>query len=211
MLDDGELLDAWRGGDKRAGQELFRRHAEAVRRFVINKVDKGSSEAEDLIQQVFLACVEGRDRIATGSSFRAYLLGIARHKVRKHWGLRGVRRRTEDLDAIPIAELCSSPSSVVARSQEERCLLEALRHVPLRDQTVLELSYWEQLSAPEIAAILEIPVDTVHSRIRRARAKLSKEVKRLVSVLGVPDSTEENLDNWAANVRVSLGAASGQP
>lgn len=209
MRSDAELLGAWRAGDRKAGQELFRRHADTVRRFVVNKVDKGSAEAEDLIQQVFLACVEGRDRIETCASFRAYLLGIARNKVYRHWDLRRTRGQIEDIDDIPIAELCSSPSSVVARSEEERCLLEALRRVSLGDQTVLELSYWEQLSAREIGEILGVPTDTVHSQIRRARAKLGKEVNRLVAVLGVPDSTEQDLANWAAGVRTALDPSAG--
>jgi len=206
VIPDLELLEAWREGDKRAGQELFQRHAESVRRFVINKVDKTNAEAEDLIQQVFLACVEGRDRFGGRSSFRAYLLGIARNVVRRHWEARRIRGRTTDIDEVPIAALSSSPSSIAARNQEERCLLEALRHVALKDQTVLELSYWEELSTREIGEILGIPTETVQSRVRRARDKLAREVSRLVGILGVPESTQDDLAAWAEGVREQLTA-----
>ncbi|MFO7561474.1 MAG: sigma-70 family RNA polymerase sigma factor [Enhygromyxa sp.] len=209
MSDDERLLEAWRAGDKRAGQELFHRHAEIVRRFVINKVDATGAEAEDLIQQTFLACVEGRDRFEGRASFRAYLLGIARNLVRKHWEVRRIRGRTEDIDEVAIAELTSSPSSVAARNQQERCLLEALRRVSLRDQTVLELAYWEDLSAREIGEVLGIPTDTVQSRIRRARDKLNKEVARMVGLLGVPESTDEDLAGWAEGVRRRLAGGTG--
>jgi RNA polymerase sigma factor (sigma-70 family) len=208
-VSDNELLDAWRGGDKQAGQALFRRHSETIRRFVINKVDKDSSEAEDLIQQIFLACVEGRDRLEIRVSFRAYLLGIARNKVRKHWEVRRRHGAVTDIEDVPISDLSTSPSSVVARSQEERCLLEGLRRLPLRDQTLLELSYWEDLSMREIGEILEVPGDTVNSRIRRARERLTKEVSRMVGLLGVPDSTDEDLAEWADGVRECLTAKSG--
>jgi len=209
VIEDTDLLAAWRGGDKKAGQELFRRHAEPVRRFVINKLDRTGPEAEDLIQQTFLACVESRDRLEVRVSFRAYLLGIARNKVRKHWEARRIKGGNTDIDDVAIADLSSSPSSVVARSQEERCLLEALRRLPLRDQTALELSYWENLSTREIGEILDVPLETVQSRIRRARERLTKEVSRMVGILGVPDSTDEDLAGWAEDIRGRLVEPTG--
>jgi DNA-directed RNA polymerase specialized sigma24 family protein len=54
---DIELLEAWRGGDRRAGEQLFERHYAAVARFFRNKLEFG---VDDLIQRTFLACVEGR-------------------------------------------------------------------------------------------------------------------------------------------------------
>lgn len=52
---DEELLAAWRAGERRAGELLFERYYEPVARFFFNKTDA----AAELIQQTFLACVEG--------------------------------------------------------------------------------------------------------------------------------------------------------
>ena len=69
--DDCVLLEAWRGGDRRRGEELFRRHGASVSRMFANKVPE---VAEDLVQRTFIACLEGRVA-PTGSNVRAYLLG----------------------------------------------------------------------------------------------------------------------------------------
>jgi hypothetical protein len=58
---DAELLEAWRGGDQRAGEKLFDRHAESVARFFENKT---GDRAEDLVQATFLRMV----RAATESA-----------------------------------------------------------------------------------------------------------------------------------------------
>ena len=73
---DIDLLDAWRAGDPRAGNELFNRHFDSVCRFFANKA---GNEVDDLIQRTFLACVEGRDRFRGDASFRGYLFGVARN------------------------------------------------------------------------------------------------------------------------------------
>lgn len=204
-MTDQELLTAWRSGDTSAGQQLFKRHAETVRRFIINKTDAGRSDAEDLMQRAFLACVEGRDRFEGRSSFRTYLLGIARNLVRQYWSGR-FHPPAQDIDEMSIAEMGSSPSSVVARSEHERCLLEGLRRLPLVDQTVLELYYWEQLNGREIGEVLDLPIDTVRSRLRRARERLTKEVTRLEQVIGVPLSTADDLAEWARRIRVQFSS-----
>src|SRR5690606_27370383 len=79
---DLELLDAWRRGDGRSGELLFRRYFAQLNRFFRNKTDTG---AEDLIQTTFLACVEGRDRFRESSSFRTYLFGIAHNVLCAHY------------------------------------------------------------------------------------------------------------------------------
>jgi RNA polymerase sigma-70 factor (ECF subfamily) len=59
-------------------------------------------------------------------------------------------------------------------------LLElALQHIPVDQQIALELSYWEELSAPEMARVLGVPENTVYSRIRRAKSHLKEALERL--------------------------------
>ncbi|MFO0633263.1 MAG: sigma-70 family RNA polymerase sigma factor [Nannocystaceae bacterium] len=75
---DLELLEAWRGGDAKAGNALFDRYFDAVFRFFRNKV---ADHADDLVQQTFLALVQARDRFRGDSSFRTYLFTAARSKL----------------------------------------------------------------------------------------------------------------------------------
>ena len=81
-MDDAALLEAWREGDLDAGRSLFERYFEALQRFFANKV---GSDPEDFVQEVFAACVRGRDRMRDGRSFRSYLFGVAYNILREHY------------------------------------------------------------------------------------------------------------------------------
>ncbi|WP_434424660.1 RNA polymerase sigma factor [Nannocystis pusilla] len=139
---DYDLLSAWREGDRQAGSLLFDRHYDAIRRFFRNKVDEA---AEELVQQTFLACLEGRGRYE-GGSFRASLFVIANRILFKHYQERRLHRQLLNLESVSLIDLGRSPSSAVAARDEQRILVDALRRIPLASQVVLELLYWERFS-----------------------------------------------------------------
>jgi RNA polymerase sigma factor (sigma-70 family) len=197
---DLELLDAWRGGDVRAGNLLFRRYFEQLSRFFRNKADVG---VEDLIQSTFLACVEGRDRFREASSFRTYLFAIARHHLFAHYRR---QHRAVDFAQTSIVDLGASPSGPLGRHEETSALLRALRSIPLEFQIVLELTYWEGMKGPEIAEVLAIPANTVRGRLSRARAALRQALADGGQAPEVLRSTLADLDGWAERVRADLDA-----
>lgn len=202
---DEDLVSAWRSGDRRAGAQLFSRHFETVRRHIANKVH-ADSDITELIQEVFTAVVERKDRISSPASFRGYLLGIARNRIFKYWDARRRRQRDSDIGMCSIAELCAGPSSILARSVQERRLLDALRRVPLKYQTVLELYYWDGLTGREIAEILEVPEATARSQLLRAKAAVGKELRRMERFERAPETTDDGFDAWAREVRAAVGA-----
>lgn len=97
---DEELLAAWRAGDRRAGELLFERYYEPVARFFLNKTD---AQAE-LIQQTFLACVEGAPKFRGEGSFRSFLFAIAEGTVKSRL------RRGRALLREAIAALANNPA-----------------------------------------------------------------------------------------------------
>jgi RNA polymerase sigma factor (sigma-70 family) len=196
---DFELLQRWRGGDGEAGNELFEHHFAAVNRFFRSKVDGG---VEDLVQATFLACVEARDRFEGRSSFRGYLLGIARHQLLS-WYRR--RRDVVDFEEESVVDLGGSPSRELAGRQEERILLHALRQMPLDHQITLELFYWEGLRGHELAEVLRISPHTVRSRLSRARAALHETIARVADDPALAQSTLGDLEGWAQALRARLG------
>ncbi|MFV8753093.1 RNA polymerase sigma factor [Nannocystaceae bacterium ST9] len=198
MIDDAELLRRWRAGDRQSGNELFQRYFETVRRFFVNKVD---GETEELVQKTFLACVEGRERFEGRSDLRFYLLGIARHLLWKHWESRRSRGRSDPIEECSVVDLGAGPSTLVGKAEQDRRLLEALRRIPLRDQVLLELVFWEGLSGRELGEALELPEATARSRLRRAKESLGRELRRQERFAGVPESTDDDLDEWARRVR----------
>ena len=198
MSTDAELLDAWRNGDRKSGEELFERHFDAVARFFRNKVDHG---IDDLIQRTFLACVESKDKFRGDSSFRTYLFGVAHNVLGKHF--RSKKRHGDKIDfgVTSVFDLSPSPSVIVAKHREQQVLLQALRKIPLDHQIVLELYYWEKLSAREVAEVVQVPEGTARTRIRRAKQLLEEEMAKLMGNKDQLETTIANLDSWAASLR----------
>jgi RNA polymerase sigma factor (sigma-70 family) len=203
---DAELLERWRGGDRLAGESLFERHFDAVARFFRNKVEHG---IEDLIQRTFLACVESRDKFRGDSSFRTFLFSIAHNVLGKHW--RTKRRHGDRIDfgVTSVHDLAPSPSMIVAKHDEQRVLLDALRRIPLDHQVVLELHYWEKLSAAEVAEVIGVPEGTAKTRIRRARQLLEEQIRNTVAGSALLQSAVIDLDRWAESLRDQVLASQG--
>jgi RNA polymerase sigma-70 factor (ECF subfamily) len=198
---DLDLLDGWRAGDAAAGSELFARHFDAVCRFFRNKVGEGN---DDLIQRTFLAMIESRDRFRGDSSFRTYLFTVARHELFAHLRRGGREQKRFDPLEHSVHDLGLTPTSVLAQLQEQRLLLEALRRVPLDLQLALELFYWEELPASELARVLELPEGTVRTRLRRARQLLEQALRELGDADESLRSTLAGLDDWAKSLRAQV-------
>jgi RNA polymerase sigma-70 factor (ECF subfamily) len=197
MWSDDDLLRAWRGGDQGAGDTLVRRHYESVRRFYDLRLP---AAAEDLTQQAFLACVEGRERVRNDAGFRAYLFGTARRLLFRHL------RNQERFDRMarfkqsqgPDTQL--SPSGVVALRQEHRLLLRAFEELPTDSQIALQLHYWEGMGTAEIGAVLELSITAVTSRLSRARQRLREEAESIRAKPEVRDSLLADLDGWTRSL-----------
>ncbi|GAB4564974.1 MAG: hypothetical protein Tsb0020_15530 [Haliangiales bacterium] len=198
---DSELLLRWRSGDGRAGEELFSRYFEPIERFFLNKIN---DNIDDLLQETFLRCVQSRDRVVEPKKFRSYLFAIAFNVLANH--LREKYRRGDEVDFenTSIFDLSPGPSSIAARRDEERLLLDALRVIPLQYQVIIELYYWESMTSREIADVLSIPSGTARTRLQRARALLEEAIGKLGRTPQLTATTNTHLDEWAEGCRLRL-------
>lgn len=199
---DFELLEQWRGGDGDAGNTLFTRHFRSLFRFFRTKVT--DEVAEDLTQVSFLACVDGRDKFRSASSFRTYLFAIGRNQLFMHFRKRGRAESDSGFGSVSMVDLGAGPSTLVAAKAEQRLLLRALRRIPVDFQIAIELYYWEGVSTAEIAIVLEVPEGTVRSRLTRARAHLSTQMRALAESAGLAESTIADFEQWAKSLRDDL-------
>lgn len=206
-MDEAALVEAWRGGDAGAGEQLVGAHLESVHRFFSNKV-RGA--ADDLVQKTFLACAESLPSYEGRASFRAYLFGIARHMLYRHY--RESDREFDPLTRSAGAALVdeASPADRVATREEQKLLLRGLRELPLELQTLVELAYWEGLSDRELADVVEVAPGTIKSRLRKARQLLEEELTRLAPSPELLAETQQSLRQWAAGIRAKTGIAGGQ-
>lgn len=199
--DDEQLLERWRAGNVAAGNELVARHFSSVYGFFWRRVE---GVAEDLTQRTFLACVEGHARVRNTAGFRAYLLGIARHILLRHFRERSRRdRRTIVMDSS-LPHSTRSPSRRLADRDEARSLLVTLRELPLELQLVLELYYWEEMSTEEIACVLDVPAGTVKSRLFRARRAAEAALRRFRDFDALRRTTAGDFAAWAKALRAHL-------
>ncbi len=193
---DFELLAAWQEGDREAGDRLVARHYERVLRFF---EVKAGFVADDLTQQTFLACVNARDTFRHASSFRTFLFGIARRQFLAH------RRRSSRQDAAyqrmgGFDSFTTSLSARVARRVEQQVVLQAMARLPDDLLLALQLYYWENMPAKDIACALEIPASTMTSRLARARELLRKEIAELAPPSAMLADIVGDLDAWARSL-----------
>jgi RNA polymerase sigma-70 factor, ECF subfamily len=118
--------------------------------------------AEDLLQETFLHAARRLERVAEAVSPRAWLFGIARHLV-----LTARRRRRLPQ---PLAE--AIPATSDSPDPRLEAMGRAISELPEPMRETLELRLRAELAYDEIAAVLDIPVGTVRSRLHQALQRL---------------------------------------
>jgi len=189
--DDLALLDRWCAGDAAAGNALFKRHFEAVYRFFELKTQ---GEIDDLVQETFLGCLHSRDTFRRQSSFRTYLFAIARHVIFGYWRRKATERPTLDFEEVSIESLSTSAGTRLAMNQERAAMLAALRNLPLDQQILLEMFYWEDLDRDQLAEVFDVETATIGSRLFRARQAL---YTRLGTEAPLTGNVTAAFDEWA--------------
>jgi RNA polymerase sigma factor (sigma-70 family) len=165
---DFDLLDRWRTGEAAAGEELFARYFDSLCGFFATKC---FADADELVQRTLLATVRGKDQFRKQASFRTYLFTLARHEL-YHYLQQRRRDGVLDFSITSIAEIITTPASRLARDAERRRLLDVLRTLPVEQQTLLELHYWEELDSDALAEVFETTPGAIRVRLTRARKLL---------------------------------------
>ena len=161
-LTDERLMLLFRLGNSDAFSELFRRFSSPVYGFFRRRLEN-PSRAEELAQETFVAVLRGIERYEPRATFRAYLYGIAMRILMAE--RRKSARRGTSASATPDL---SADSCVDAAIWVQR----AIDQLDPDHRDILLMREYEQLTYDEIAALLRLPVNTVRSRLFRARSAL---------------------------------------
>lgn len=203
---DLELLAGWRRGDRNMGSALYKRFAEPIAGFFRRNL-RNRAEVEDLTQETFIALREATAEIENVSG---YLFRIAFYKftryLRKLKGLPELALGEEDSLEHVASELSPDPEFVRLQREETRLLIRAIRSLALIHQQVLELSFWENKTGPEIAAILNVPLGTVASRLKHAKANLDVQLQKLAGSQEAFRATTMSIAEWQQRVQAELGS-----
>lgn len=171
-LSDAALVAACGAGDPDALGVLYDRYARDVCRFISRLTYVEADEAEDLMQEAFLAAFRSARRFGGKSSVKTWIFGIAANlaKSRARSGRRGRLARSEI--ALRIVETPSSPDDeVIARDAMTR-LQRGLMQLTHDLRVAFVLCHVEQVPGPEAAKTLGIPLGTLYRRLHEARSKL---------------------------------------
>ncbi len=171
---DEKLLEQLRHGDDAAFENLFLRHYDKVYR-VVHKLVADQHEAEDLVQETFLALHQHPPRLPSGAPLVAWLCRVALN--RGYNILRGRRRGEAQLPHLTPPDSVSEPDAEVLRREEQAGVRETLTRLPERQSQLLLLRH-AGLSYGEIAAALGIAPGSVGTLLVRAeRAFLQAHVR----------------------------------
>ena len=146
------------------------------------------AEAEDLVQETFLKALRGFGGFEPGTNFKAWIFRILRNTyLTSRTGLAAMRTVAleDELDEggetgprlYPEGAIeRQTPESHLLRLSDKAAMEEAMERLPPPLLEVVLLCDVEEMKYKEIAAVLEIPIGTVMSRIARARSALRKEL-----------------------------------
>jgi RNA polymerase sigma-70 factor, ECF subfamily len=175
MTSDEALMLDFQRGSRAAFEELFARYQGPLYGFFRRRLPY-QERADDLVQETFLAVIGAQARYEPRALVRTYLYGIALKLVSAERRKQAKDAPAIDADLNPSAE----PSPELAVTEATDTVLwvrQALERLEPMDREVLMLREYEQLSYAEIAQLLRIPVNTVRSRLFRARMALKESLQ----------------------------------
>lgn len=177
---DDNYVERWLLGDDASFEELFRKYKRVVLSF-FTKRGFTRQEAEDLTQIVFLRVYKGRELFRGESRFSTWLFQICANVFRNHLRDRSTQKRDAEEVSIETGENgklervtddSDNPLEQTLWAEAREKLRTALSDLPPQMRRCVELRVYEDLKYLEIAARMEISIETVKAHLFQARHTL---------------------------------------
>ena len=177
-LSDGELMHRIQQGQEKAFDELYRRYARRLQGFFYRMCGKDRELAADLTQEIFERVWTHRDRYQGGEQVSAWLFTMAYNLCRNEYRHREVEEIYE-WNQSGVDEACDTDiESRLDAEAFDHALSEILATLPPAPRMLFALRYEEELTLPEIAEIMHIPLGTVKSRHHYLMALIKQKLRR---------------------------------
>ncbi len=169
ISDDYDLMCRVAGGDETAFRKLFEKYNKKVFLYLYRLIGD-RDYAEDILVETFTVVWKSAKKFRGDSKASTWLLGIARNLAMNH--LKKIRYE-EDIDDYK--NKIKSNGIINEELWEKRDILKkALMRLSAKHREVLDLVFYQELSYPEISEILDVPVNTVKTRVFYAKGELKK-------------------------------------
>ena len=166
---DEELVRRAQDGDRNAVDSLLRRHYDKIRA-VVHRIVINTHDAEDATQMALIAIARGISSFDGRSSLSTWMYRIATNAAIDE--VRRIRRRPLPTDDdVQLNQLTTDSSEATVT---QMTVVHALRELPEEFRTALVLRHVADLEYEDIAAIQNVPVGTVRSRLSRAREQMAR-------------------------------------
>ena len=182
---DEALMLAYAGGDARAFETLYDRHALPVWRFVQRSV-RDCALADDLVQDVWFSLLRHAPQYERRAKFRTWLFTLAHHRVVDHWRMQkhhtSLDADTEEGTALVdtlAADSGFGPVRQLQTREQAQALLDALAELPALQREAFLLQAEGGMSVAEIAETTGVTLETAKSRLRYARERLRQTLETL--------------------------------
>jgi RNA polymerase sigma-70 factor (ECF subfamily) len=167
---DLPLLEAIVGGDSGAFEQLYHKHRTYLLVYLLHTL-RDKEAAEETLQNLMLAVWRSAGRFRRLSLVRTWMLAIARRQAHKTLRARADLALDESVAAAEDVQAADWQHDQIERMRA------ALLRLPALEREALELVYYEELTLAQAAERLDIPVNTLKSRLHRARKNLRKWVE----------------------------------
>jgi RNA polymerase sigma-70 factor (ECF subfamily) len=174
--EDRIIVDALRGGDRVAFEQLYDQHFRRIYGFAVRKLGD-AAEAEDVVQEVFAAVFTCVGRFEGKSDLLVWIYGITRNllnnRLRRRGGVRLISLDDLPLEAAPVDP---GPGARCEARQTLEKIRAAIEDLPPEQRHILELRHGQRLAIRKIASLLGRSEDAIKSSLYRARRSLQASV-----------------------------------
>lgn len=163
-------------GSREALEKLIRLYYDKIYNYIFYRVSD-SGIAEELTQEVFLKLAKGIGNYVPTASFSAFIYRIAHNTLLDHY--RTTKRKAEMTEEITDKheETLSEPQDMISQAETKLDVQRLLAHITPKQRECIILYYIQGLSYREISEVLEIPIPTAKSRVRRGLEECRKQLE----------------------------------
>ncbi len=158
-------------------ERLYDEHAQSLYAFLLN-FTRNEADTRDLLQDIFVKLAREPKILSGARDERAFLIRLAHNAAVDSLRRRGTRDKTREQFAAEII----SPFAPAGNPDEQTfraALADALAELPPDQRAVVHFKLWAGLTFEQIAAALEIPLNTAASRYRYGLDKLRERLRPL--------------------------------